>query len=100
MGDVVDARPDRFLRAMRDHGQWHKACEESGMTSSEVEGLCADNPQFDLAQIECQLEFIEDSLIQHTEKAIAEARANRENRIKVLRDAAMVGYKARREAVA
>jgi len=62
MGDdvVVDIRPDRFLREMREHGDWNKACQLSGMTISELNDLCRSNIKFDRAFVECHLEFLEE----------------------------------------
>lgn len=75
MGDVIDARPDRFLREMRDHGTWAKACELSGLSPFEAKRLCTENPKFDLAQVECLLEFSEEFFTQMVEEVIAEAEA-------------------------
>ena len=92
--DVVDMRPDRFLRAMRDTGNWAKACEAAGLTSEEVSKLC-ENPKFDLASVECQLEYHEEQIIETTEAAIAGARADRVTAIRVLRETAIEQYRAR-----
>ena len=64
MGDVIDMRPDRFLHELRETGKWDIACTKSGMSGAEVEQLCQINSKFDLAQIECHLEFIEEKLIE------------------------------------
>ena len=60
MGDVVDVRPDRFLREMRDHGDWNKACQRAGMTLIELNDLCRSNIKFDRAFVECHLEYLEE----------------------------------------
>lgn len=73
MGEVIDARPDRFLREMREHGEWAKACENAGFTLYEMEQLCTENAQFDLTQVECQLEYSEELLTTKVEHVIAEA---------------------------
>ncbi len=62
MGDVVDVRPDRYLREVREHGDTVKALAASGMSRVEFDDVCANNIKFDRAQIECHLEFIEDQL--------------------------------------
>ncbi len=62
MGDVVDVRPDRFLREMREHGDRFKALAASGMSQSEFDGICSTNIGFDRAQVECHLEYLEDQL--------------------------------------
>jgi len=80
---------------MRDTGDWAKACEQSGMVTEEVEKLCADNPKFDLASVECQMEFIEEQMIEQTEAAIALTRQKRAARIAELREKAMADFKTR-----
>ena len=62
MGEVVDVRPDRFLRAMRDTGDFGKAAEAAGLAVEEAEELCKTNPKYDLAVIDCHLEWLEDRL--------------------------------------
>lgn len=93
--EVVDVRPDRFLRAMRDTGDWAKACEQAKLSTEEAEKLCSDNPKFDLASVECQLEFIEDQMVQQTEAAIALTRQKRDAKLAELRDKAMTDFRAR-----
>ena len=60
MGDVIDVRPDRFLREMREHGDWNMACHKAGMTLVELNDLCRSNIQFDRAFVECHLEYLEE----------------------------------------
>ena len=67
MGDVVDVRPERLLREMREHGDFSKACQASGMSIVELNTLCRTNIKFDRSFVECHLEFLE-------EKAQAEMR--------------------------
>ena len=62
MGEIVDVRPDRFLREMREHGEWNKACQLSGMSIRELNDLCRANIKFDRAFVECHLEYLEDKL--------------------------------------
>jgi hypothetical protein len=61
MGDVVDVRPDRFLRELREHGNVHRAAENAGLTIAEVEAMCRASIKFDRAQIECHLEYLEEA---------------------------------------
>ncbi len=75
MGDVVDVRPDRFLREMRDHGDVVKALAASGMSRVEFDTLCSDNLKFDHAQVECQLEFFEDEIQTRVRKLLKVTRA-------------------------
>ena len=75
MGDVVDVRPDRFLREMRDHGDTVKALAASGMSRAEFDSLCLDNLKFDRAQVECHLEFIEDQINTQVRRLLRVTRA-------------------------
>jgi len=74
MGDVVDVRPDRFLREMREHGDWNKACQRSGMTIAELNDLCRSNIKFDRSFVECHLEFLEEFAQAEMRKRLAAAR--------------------------
>lgn len=62
MGDVIDVRPDRYLREMREHGDKAKALAASGMSQVEFHSRCVDHVEFDRAQIECHLEYLEDHI--------------------------------------
>ena len=84
MGDVVDVRPDRFLREMREHGEPNTACQASGMTMSELNDLCRSNVKFDRAFVECHLEFLEEK-----------ARAEMQRRLKAARTFAYKQLEAR-----
>ena len=95
MGELIDVRPDRFLRAMRETGDWTEACKQAGMTDAEVESLCAKNPKFDLAQVECQLEFIEDRLLRVMTEGVAKVKTIYDRRITETRDQAMEAYRNR-----
>lgn len=95
MGELVDARPDRFLREMRASGDWDIACERSGLTTDEAEALCAANPQFDLAAVECQLKHIEESIDKEINDILQEVYKSREVLIRSSRELAMKMYKAR-----
>lgn len=93
--DIVDIRPDRFLRAMRETGNWTLSCAKSGLTSQEANDLCMTNAKYDLATIECQLQFIEEQMIEATEAVITKTREDRQQRIDELRKSAMVDHKVR-----
>lgn len=75
MGDVVDVRPDRYLREMRDHGNVAKALAASGMSRAEFDSTCASNIKFDRAQVECHLEYIEDQIQTQVRKLLRVTRA-------------------------
>ena len=74
MGDVVDVRPDRFLREMREHGDWGVACWASGMTIKELNDLCRSNIKFDRAFVECHLEYLEEQAQAEMQKRLKAAR--------------------------
>ena len=73
-GEVIDLRPDRFLREMREHGSLSRACENSGMSHAEFEDLCKSNIKFDRAQVECFLQHIEDKIMAVARKQLGDAR--------------------------
>jgi len=74
MGDVIDVRPDRFLREMREHGDWNKACQTSGMSIAELNELCRSNIKFDRAFVECHFEFLEEKAQAEIQKCLQAAR--------------------------
>jgi hypothetical protein len=75
VGDVVDIRPDRYLRELREHGDKLKALTASGMSQAEFDNICSNNVKFDRAQVECHLEFIEDSIQAQVRKLLRVTRA-------------------------
>ncbi len=75
MGDVVDVRPDRFLRELREHGDKLKALTASGMSQAEFDSVCLNNIKFDRAQVECHLEFIDDQIQAQVRKLLRVVRA-------------------------
>lgn len=96
MGEVVDTRPDLFLTAMEDCGTWELACEKSGLTPDEVETLCLDK-DFDLAQVEAQLHYIEITMNTATYMAIETARQACSDNLEKLRQDALQKFRARHE---
>lgn len=74
MGDVVDVRPDRALREMREHGDVDKTCQAAGLTHDELNDLCRSNIKFDRAIIECQLEFLEEKAMTEMRRCLKVAR--------------------------
>ena len=92
---VVDIRPQTFLRAMRDTGDWIASAEAANLTMADLEVLCQENPKFDLAVVECQLEYHEEQIIRATEAAFDKAKADRTAKIAALRQQAMQAYKER-----
>jgi hypothetical protein len=75
VGDVVDIRPDRYLRELREHGDKLKALTASGMSQVEFDNICSSNIKFDRSQVECHLEFIEENLQTQVRKLIRVTRA-------------------------
>ena len=73
-GEVIDLRPDRFLREMRDHGSLVKACMNSGMSHAEFQDLCQSNLSFDRAQVDCYLEHTEDEIMTEARKRLGKVR--------------------------
>lgn len=73
-GEVIDLRPDRFLRELREHGSLGKACINSGMSIAEFNDLCKSNIKFDRAQVECFLQHIEDKIMAVARKQLGDAR--------------------------
>ena len=76
MGEIVDVRPDRFLREMREHGSVDTACGNAGMLRADLEDLCRVNAKFDHAQVECYLEFMEDAMMAETQKRLGRIRTS------------------------
>ena len=82
--NVVDIRPDAFLRAMRDTGDWAESCKKAGIAGEEIANLCLANPKFDLATIEAQMEFLDDKI--NSEKLVL---------LEAARQAHMKGFRER-----
>ena len=95
MGDLIDARPDRFLKEIRKHGTWERACALSGMTMAEADDLCNTNAEFDLAQVEAQLQFAEEAMVSAVEETIDNARLAMSNKLKQLRERLTKYYQLR-----
>ena len=97
MGEVTDVRAHRFLQEMRTHGSWKHACAGSGMSTAEVERLCSVNPKFDLAQVEAQLEYVENKYTDGIEAVIAKVKTDCKAMVNSLRMQAMQSYRERHE---
>ena len=76
MNQVVDIRPDRLLRELRETGSLEIAAEKAGMSMDEVTGLMAQNRKFDLSCIECFLEYNEEQVIGIIQASITDALTN------------------------
>ncbi len=76
MGIVVDGRPDRFLREMREHGNVNTACKNAGMTCVELADLLFDSAEFDRAHVECSLEYTEESIMAEARKRLGRIRTS------------------------
>ena len=64
----------RFLREMREHGDWNKACRVSGMSITELNDLCRSNLKFDRSFVECHLEYLEEKAQAEMQKRLKAAR--------------------------
>lgn len=84
--EIIDVRYDRFLRELREHGTWKLASQKSGLSEDEVSAACAENPKFDLSQVECLLEYHEEFMLNSTEKSIAAATADFNRQMDAARD--------------
>ena len=84
--NVVDFGPSRFLRAMRETGDWNASCKASGMPSAEVAIRCNTNAKFDRSMVECLKENLEERAIGEREAAIATANAFFKKKIGILND--------------
>jgi molybdenum-dependent DNA-binding transcriptional regulator ModE len=94
MGDIIDLRADRFLRAMRATGSWDQACAESGLSYNEAEDIFK-NPELDLAQVEAQLEYINHKLHTALADMIDKAERDLAQKLAKLREEAMGYYRDR-----
>ena len=84
--NVIDIRPERFLRAMRETGDWNAACKAAGIESSEAANLCNTNAQFDRSMVECLMEHLEEKTIVEREATIAAAHGFFVKKIGIMRD--------------
>lgn len=62
MGEVIDVRPDRFLRELREGKNIADAAEAAGMTLVELNDLVANIPSFALAARESIAEHAEENM--------------------------------------
>ena len=58
--DIIDVRPDRFLREIREGKGLEAAAAIAGLDLQELEDIIRGNARFELATRECYLEYIED----------------------------------------
>ncbi len=77
---VVDIRPDRYLREVREHGDMGEAARKAGLTADELNELL-QLPKYYRAIIECVRERREEQLIIARDEAIAQIRTDYNTRI-------------------
>ena len=65
MSNVIDIRPDRILREIRDHGSLPIACSKANVTASTLKELLEDYPKFAYSLAECMREFYEDRILRN-----------------------------------
>jgi len=85
--DVIDMRTDTFLRVLRETGDWNPSCERAGISVDEISKLCSINIKFDRAQVECQLENLEETMLSAIKLAAKEARASVDKKMASMREA-------------
>lgn len=93
--DVIDIRPDRFLRAMRDTGDWAASLKASGMSQTEAASLCREDRTFDQSVIECQLEYWDEHLTKTVNCAIAKLQGHKETSLQAMRKQAYTALNQR-----
>ena len=76
MNQLIDLRPDRFLRELRETGDLDIAATNAGMAMDEVHSLMASNRKFDLSCVECFLEYNEEQVIEIIQEGITGALKN------------------------
>jgi len=64
MAELIDLRPDRFLREVREQGDAYKACITAGFTLEELKSLIQENEKFRISVVECLNEWGEDIIMQ------------------------------------
>ncbi len=84
--NVVDFGPTRFLRAMRDTGDWNASCKASGMPSEEAAKRCNTNAKFDRSMVEALKENLEEKCIEEREAAILAAHGFFKKKLGILHD--------------
>ena len=83
---VVDFGPARFLRAMRDTGDWNASCVVSGIASEEAANRCNTNAKFDRSMVEALKENLEEKCIEEREAAIMAAHGFFVKKLGILHD--------------
>ncbi len=76
---VIDIRPERLLREVRDHGDFDVAMKNAGMTEQETNQLLANSPKFSISVRECIYEYHEEKILAkyaEAKKAVVDASAS------------------------
>lgn len=63
MSNVVDIRPDRILRELRNHGNLPRACSAAHVTAPVLKDLLLDYPKFASSLAECRRECAEEAVL-------------------------------------
>lgn len=84
--NVVDIRPERFLRAMRETGDWAASCTAAGVEPTDAANLMLMDAGFDRCVTECLKEYFEEKAIDEREAAIKAAHAFFEKKLSAVKD--------------
>ncbi len=93
--DVIDMRTDTFLRVLRETGDWNPSCERAGISIDEISKLCSINIKFDRAQVECQLENLEETMLSAIDLAAKQARVSVDKKMTSMRKGMYDALRAR-----
>lgn len=63
MSNIVDIRPDRILRELREHGSLPRACSAAHITAPVLKDLLIDYPKFAISLAECMKESAEEAVL-------------------------------------
>ncbi len=61
--DIIDIRPEFFLKQIREHGDIKIAMEKAGLSEPEMDDLLLDHPKFSRTVVECICEYHEDNIL-------------------------------------
>ena len=66
--ELIDLRPDRFLKEIRDHGDTVQACTAAGFSPEELEELLQSVPKLRFTAHECLLQYAEEQVLEQQAK--------------------------------
>ena len=95
--NVIDIRPDRYLREVREHGDLDVAAQKANLSIDELNKLL-QSPKYYYAVVECVRERREEMLVIERDEKIAQIRTAYNGRITELQaraDTLLRGHNAR-----